>query len=507
MGFYQQGRNDGRRLRPRHRNGASPHSGGPRILFPQGGGAGQREAAARNIASAIWSWPRVCLSSCGAASRTTNCSTWPRRTSCMSPPCSSAGQAHAGRSQAPKPLVINFAGQWLSLRALQTQVPVTAEFPDFDDNLRQAMRKETEMFVDSIVHEDRPVTDLLDANYTFLNERLAKHYGIPERLRQRLPPRRAGAGIRHAPRPAGQGLSRNDLVASPAGTSAGAARQDGDAGVPRRGAAASAARTCRSCQTESRRRSRRTSSPPCASRWKCTAQIEPCASCHKIMDPIGFSLENFDAVGHWRTTDDGSPINAAGVLVDGTKLDGVEGLRAALVRYSPQFVRVITEKLMIYALGRGTEYFDMPLVRSIVHDAREEQLPVFVVGAGRGEERAVPDEQQSCRSARNGQAKPNQERAAGTGSRRKHYRIRNRRAENHVHHQKAHPPAGISAWSRRDAGVAVAGFHGSGADAAGENGGRPEDPFHRHLRPARHGAGILDPGQAGARSRQASHSS
>jgi len=98
-------------------------------------------------------------------------------------------------------------------------------------------------------------------------------------------------------------------------------------------------------------------------------KVEPCASCHKIMDPIGFSLENFDAVGHWRTTDDGAPIDTNGVLVDGSKLDGVNGLRNALVKYEPQFERVATEKLMIYALGRGTEYFDMPLVRSIVHDA------------------------------------------------------------------------------------------------------------------------------------------
>jgi hypothetical protein len=100
---------------------------------------------------------------------------------------------------------------------------------------------------------------------------------------------------------------------------------------------------------------------------------EPCASCHKIMDPIGFALENFDAVGQYRTTDDGSPINAAGQLVDGTKMDGVTGLRSALVKYSPQFVRVVTEKLMIYALGRGTEYYDMPLVRSIVHDAEKDR--------------------------------------------------------------------------------------------------------------------------------------
>jgi hypothetical protein len=98
---------------------------------------------------------------------------------------------------------------------------------------------------------------------------------------------------------------------------------------------------------------------------------EPCASCHKIMDPIGFSLESFDAVGHWRTMDGNNPIDAAGMLVDGTKIDGVVGLRTALLRYSPQFVRLVTEKLMIYALGRGTEYYDMPLIRSIVHESEK----------------------------------------------------------------------------------------------------------------------------------------
>src|SRR5581483_9344691 len=99
---------------------------------------------------------------------------------------------------------------------------------------------------------------------------------------------------------------------------------------------------------------------------------EPCASCHKIMDPIGLSLENFDAIGRWRTTDDGSPIDNTGQLVDGTPLNGVTGLRAALLHYSPQFMRMLTEKLLIYALGRGTEYYDMPLVRSIVHDAAKQ---------------------------------------------------------------------------------------------------------------------------------------
>jgi hypothetical protein len=114
---------------------------------------------------------------------------------------------------------------------------------------------------------------------------------------------------------------------------------------------------------------------------------EPCASCHKIMDPIGFSMENFDAIGHWRTTDGESPIDATGVLVDGSRLDGVKGMREALVRYSPQFVRVITEKLLIYGLGRGTEYFDMPVVRSIVHEAepQEYRFSALVLGVVKSE--------------------------------------------------------------------------------------------------------------------------
>jgi len=100
---------------------------------------------------------------------------------------------------------------------------------------------------------------------------------------------------------------------------------------------------------------------------------EPCRSCHKIMDPIGLTLENFDGVGQYRTLDDGSPIDPSGQLVDGTKLNGIADLRAALVKYSPQFVRVVTEKLMIYALGRGTEYYDMPLVRGIVHASEKDK--------------------------------------------------------------------------------------------------------------------------------------
>jgi mono/diheme cytochrome c family protein len=268
--------------------------------------------------------------------------------------------------QKAQALVENFAGQWFGLRALKTQSPVASEFPDFDDNLRDAMAKELELFVGSVIHEDRPITDLLDANYTFVNERLARHYGIPNvygsafrrvQLGPEFDMRRGllGKGLietvtaypnRTAPTVRGKMVMQLFLGVEP---------PPPPPNVPALKESASdvhgAARPSMRQQMEMHR------------------SVEPCASCHKIMDPIGFSLENFDAVGAWRTTDDGTPINPAGVLVDGSKLDGVQGLRAALVRYSPQFERVATEKLLIYALGRGTEYFDMPLVRSIIHNA------------------------------------------------------------------------------------------------------------------------------------------
>ncbi len=264
--------------------------------------------------------------------------------------------------------IVNFAGQWLNLRALQTVSPVTSLFPDFDDNLRYAMRKETELFFASIVHEDRPVTDLIDANYTYLNERLAKHYGIPgiygsNFRRVELPPafdvRRGLLGKasletitaqpnRTSPVGRGKAIMQIFLGVSP---------PDPPPGV-----------VIKLVATESTH-----GGPPPSMRQQMEMHRanEPCASCHKIMDPIGFAMENFDAIGQWRTMDGADPVDANGYLVDGTKMDGVKGLRDALLRYTPQFVRVITDKLMIYALGRGTEYYDMPLMRSIVHEAEK----------------------------------------------------------------------------------------------------------------------------------------
>jgi Protein of unknown function (DUF1592)/Protein of unknown function (DUF1588)/Protein of unknown function (DUF1585)/Protein of unknown function (DUF1587)/Protein of unknown function (DUF1595)/Planctomycete cytochrome C len=263
-------------------------------------------------------------------------------------------------------LVINFAGQWLNLRALQTWAPTVSLFPDFDENLRLAMRQETELFVGSVVHQDRSLIDLLDAKYTFLNERLAKHYGIPgvygsDFRRVELTPefdvRRGllGQGSietltsypqRTTPTVRGKAIMQIFLGVSPPDPPPNVPTLK-DQGTAVHGGAQPTMRQ----QVEMHRKN------------------APCSTCHKIMDPIGFSMENFDAVGAWRTTDNGSPIDPSGTLVDGSKLDGVKGMREALLHYSPQFVRVITEKLFIYALGRGTEYYDMPLVRSIVRDA------------------------------------------------------------------------------------------------------------------------------------------
>ena len=264
-------------------------------------------------------------------------------------------------------LVENFGGQWLGLRALQTQAPVTSEFPDFDDNLRAAMTKEMELFVGSIIHEDRPVTDLLDANYTFVNERLAKHYGIPNIYGSAF--QRIILGPEFDMRRGLLGKGYLEMISS----------QPGRTSAVQRGK--TVMQTFLGVEPPTPPPNvpplKPTSSdvhggskPTIRQQMEMHRTVEPCASCHKIMDPIGFSLENFDAVGHWRTTDDGLPIDPVGVLVDGSKLNGVTGLREALLRYSPQFERVATEKLMIYALGRGTEYFDMPLVRSIVRDAQ-----------------------------------------------------------------------------------------------------------------------------------------
>jgi mono/diheme cytochrome c family protein len=281
------------------------------------------------------------------------------------------------RSQA---LITNFSGQWLNTRELEQHDAVVAFFPDFDDNLRRAFRREIELFFGSVVGEDRSVMDLVTANYTFVDERLARHYGIPNIYGSRfrrvelgpdLDMRRGLLGkgglltmtsqpTRTSPVVRGQWFLQTLLGVSPPSP---------PPNVPVIPAKAEDATGNVREPTMRQKMEQHRASPTCA-------------SCHKIMDPIGFSLENFDALGMWRTEDEGLPIDASGVLVDGTVLNGPASLRNALLRYSDQYVRVVTEKLLTYALGRGTDATDMPVVRSIVREAArsENRFSALVIG-------------------------------------------------------------------------------------------------------------------------------
>jgi mono/diheme cytochrome c family protein len=264
-------------------------------------------------------------------------------------------------------LITNFTGQWLGVRSLKTSEPVVNLFPDFDDNLRAAYQNEVELFFGSVVREDRSILDLLTANYTFVNERLAKQYGIPNiygsQFRQVTLP--ADLDMRRGLLGKGALLTETSNAArtSPVTrgkwflqTFLGVSPPDPPPNVP----------ALKDQPVDSTGNAK----PPTMRQTMEAHRANPvCASCHKIFEPIGLALENFDAVGAWRTQDGDSPIDASGVLVDGSKVDGVASLREALVRRSDQFVRVVTEKMMTYALGRGVEYQDMPLVRSIVRES------------------------------------------------------------------------------------------------------------------------------------------
>lgn len=260
-------------------------------------------------------------------------------------------------------LVENFAGQWLFLRDVET---ITPEEGNFDDNLRAAFIRETQLTVANMINENRPVTELLDADYTFLNERLASHYGI-KGVRgsyfRKVPlaedsPRRGLLGqasilavtstaSRTSPVVRGSWILENLLNAPvPAPPPGVETNIDGDGSVV--------------LTTSVRERLEAHRSDPV------------CASCHAVIDPVGFALENFDLVGQWREYDGESRVDPSGTLLDGSTLNGPADLRDAMVRYSDLFVETVTEKLMTYALGRELEYFDMPTVRSIMRNAETE---------------------------------------------------------------------------------------------------------------------------------------
>jgi len=247
------------------------------------------------------------------------------------------------------------------LRDLNSAKP---EADDFDENLRQSIRRETELLFESIVREDRSIVDLLNADYTFVDERLARHYEIPN-IRgshfrrvtlEKDDPRRGllgkasfllvtSAGNRTSPVSRGKWILENILgVSAPAVPASVPPLKENNE------------RADGKVLSMRERMEEHRSNPSCA-------------SCHKIMDPIGFALENFDLTGKWRDVDEKTAVDASGVLVDGTRLNGPATLRQALVSRSDAFLTTATEKLLTYGLGRAVNYYDMPVVRSVIRDA------------------------------------------------------------------------------------------------------------------------------------------
>ncbi len=271
-------------------------------------------------------------------------------------------------------LVNNFAEQWLFLRNVQSVSPDEATFPNFDDKLRQSFRRETELFFESIVREDRDVMDLLTANYTFVNERLAKHYGIPNvygsQFRRVTLANDARRGL------LGQGsiLSVTSVPTRTSPVIRGKWILENVMGTPppppppnvpplKDQAQGGKILSVRQLLEEHRKNA-------------------PCSTCHAVMDPLGFALENFNAVGEYRTKDGSGPIDASGQLADGTRIDGVVGLRNALLKHPEYFVGTLTEKMLTYALGRPLEYYDMPVVRGIVQGAARNDYRFSSIIAG-----------------------------------------------------------------------------------------------------------------------------
>ena len=266
----------------------------------------------------------------------------------------------------------NFAGQWLYLRNLKAKYPIDDVFPDFDDNLRKAMQRETEMLFESVVLEDRSALTLLNADYTFMNERLAKHYGVPGIYGDQM--RRVPIKDEYRKGLLGQAsiltLTSNDDRTNPVSRGKyiltnilGTPPPQPPPNVPPLNELPGKVLTMRERMQEHRANA-------------------VCANCHRLMDPIGLSLENFDAIGRWRTTDGGAPIDPRDTLYNGAKVDGPVALRNVILSHPDQFVRTMTEMLLTYAIGRGLEDYDMPVVRAIVKDAagKNDRFSSLVLG-------------------------------------------------------------------------------------------------------------------------------
>jgi hypothetical protein len=289
-------------------------------------------------------------------------------------------------------LTTSFASQWLQLRKLESSRPGGEYGKNFDESLKRGMRRETELFIDSIVRDDRPIGDLLTANYTFLNERLAEHYGIHDVQGTNFRrvtlaadnPRRGllgqgsiltltSQGIRTSPVTRGKYILEELLGTPP---------PDPPPNVP------------------SLPEKKNGEGPKTMRERMAAHRANPvCAGCHAMIDPLGFSLENFDPVGAWRNFDDGSArIDPSGAMPDGRKFDTVIEFRALLTAHPEQLAMTFTEKLLTYALGRGLEPYDMPAVRKIVHDAARNDYRVQSIVLGVAN--SYPFQMRSASSAR-----------------------------------------------------------------------------------------------------------
>ncbi|MEW6161013.1 MAG: DUF1592 domain-containing protein, partial [Verrucomicrobiota bacterium] len=272
-----------------------------------------------------------------------------------------------------KSLAGNFAGQWLYLRNLEAATPDLRLFPDFDDNLRQAFRMETELLFETVVRADRSALDLLRADYSFLNERLARHYGLPHIYGNRfrlVSTRGMGRGglLRH-----GSILTVTSYATRTSPVLRGKWVLENLIGTPPppplpdvpalKDNTVSSTLSVRERLAEHRANA-------------------ACASCHNMIDPVGFAFENFDAVGRWRHLEEGKPVDASGGLPDGSKFVGIAGLEEGLLNRPELFVTTLTEKLLTFALGRGMEHFDGPAVRRIVRDASQHdyRFSAIIVG-------------------------------------------------------------------------------------------------------------------------------
>jgi hypothetical protein len=261
-------------------------------------------------------------------------------------------------------LVNSFAAQWLQLRNVAAATPALPLYPEFGDDLRRGFQRETELFVESIIREDRSALEFLTANYTFLNERLARHYGVPNVFGDEF--RRVTLNDEHRRGLLGQGSIL--LVTSRPNRTSPVLRGkwilENVLGTPPPPPPPNVP------QLPERKIGSQAKVLSMREQMAAHRENPACASCHSAIDPVGFALENFDAVGRWRDVDEGfHAIETGGALPDGTKFNDLAGFRAALLANPDRFVTTLTEKLLTFGLGRGLEAYDMPAVRKIVRDA------------------------------------------------------------------------------------------------------------------------------------------